>query len=313
MKRLPRSVAGIDVAKSRFDVCVLEQGASWSASSADPVWLADDLRQRGVELAVIEPTGGYERPLVEALQKAGVPFAIVNARLIREFARACGLLAKTDRLDARVLADYAARMTPTPRPRKSAARDRLCALVRRRRQLVEMRKAEMTRRKQTRQGDLAQDIERVIAFMTAEINRLERRIAQLIDQDRELARSAKLLRSMPGIGPIATASLLAELPELGQLSRRKIAALVGLAPFSRDSGAWRGRRRVWGGRADLRQALHMGVIAAIRRDNPIATAYRRLRDKGKPHKVASTAVLRKMIVQLNAILRTQKPYQTTNA
>lgn len=309
MNKISRSVAGIDVSKASVDVCVLAHGARWSHSTADLAWLGRELRRRRVTLAVVEPTGGYERGVVDALQAAGVPVAVVNARRIREFARASGLLAKTDRIDARVLADYGARMTPAPRPPTSEARDRLCALVRRRRQIVSIRKAELTRYKQVRESDLGHDIDRSIAFMTAEIRSLEKRIAEHIAQHPDLAHNNALLRSMPGIGPIAAASLLAELPELGHLSRRKIAALVGLAPFNRDSGSFRGRRSIWGGRAELRQVLHMAVIAAIRRDNPIATAYRRLRDNGKPHKVATIAILRKMIVQLNAILREQQMYK----
>lgn len=308
MSKLSRCLAGIDVSKTSLDVCVLAPQGRWSSRTADPAALARTLRRRRVALAVVEPTGGYERPVLAALQAAGIPAALVNARHIRAFARASGRLAKTDRVDAQLLAEYAQRMAPEPRPPKSEARDRLCALLRRRRQLVEMRKAERTRRQQAPQADIAEDIERSIAGLTVEIRSLESRMAQHIADVPELAHSARLLQSMPGIGPVAAASLLAELPELGRLTRRKIAALVGLAPFSRDSGSLRGRRTIWGGRAELRHTLHMGVIAAIRRDNPIANAYRALRDRGKPHKVASIATLRRMIVQLNAILRDQKPY-----
>ena len=310
MSKLSRCLAGIDVSKTSLDVCVLTPQGRWSGRTADPAALVPILRRRRVALAVLEPTGGYERPVLAALQAAGVPAALVNARHIRAFARASGRLAKTDRVDAQLLAEYAERMAPEPRPPKSEARDRLCALLRRRRQLVGMRKAERTRRQQTPQADIAEDITRSIAGLTAEIRSLESRMAQHIADRPELAHCARLLQSMPGIGPVAAASLLAELPELGQLTRRKIAALVGLAPFNRDSGTLRGRRTIWGGRAELRHTLHMGVIAAIRRDNPIADAYRALRDRGKPHKVATIATLRRMIVQLNAMLRDQKPYST---
>ena len=260
---------------------------------------------------MLEPTGGYERPVIAALEEAGIAFAIVNARHIRHFARAAGMLAKTDRLDARMLGEYARRMTPESRPQRDARRQRLCALVRRRRQLVDMRKAELTRRQQADGQDIVEDIELCITFLANRIKTMEANIAALIEGDPALANAEKLMRSMPGIGPVAAASLLAELPELGQLTRRKIAALVGLAPHARDSGAFRGRRTIWGGRADLRNTLHMGVIAAIRRDNPIQEVYRRLRGNGKPHKLATTAVLRKMIVQLNAMIRDQSPYKHT--
>lgn len=311
MKVIAQTVAGLDVSKDGVDACVISGGTVVTTGHACMEALARDLGRRGVDLAVLEPTGGYERPVIAALEAAGIAVAIVNARHIRHFARAAGMLAKTDRLDARVLAEYARRMTPESRPRRDAVRQRLCALVRRRRQLVDMRKAELTRRQQADGQDIVDDVERCIAFLTDRIETVEAAIAALIEGDPQLANAEKLMRSMPGIGPIAAASLLAELPELGQLTRRRAAALVGLAPYARDSGAFRGRRTIWGGRAELRSTLHMGVIAAIRRDNPIQNAYRHLRNNGKPHKLATTAVLRKMIVQLNAMIRDQCPYTHT--
>lgn len=314
MTRLASIVAGIDVACAAVDVCVVAaDGGSWHGHLSDMDALVEALRCRHVELVVLEPTGGYERRVVSALDAAGFAVSVVNARLIREFARASGLLAKTDRLDARALAEYGRRMAPPVRERKSAARERLSALVRRRSQLVEMRKGELTRRRQVDYDDLAEAIGDHIALLGVQIAAVEAQIADLIADDGELAEAAALLRSMPGIGPVAAASLLAELPELGRIDRRKIAALVGLAPFSRDSGGLRGRRTIWGGRAALRQTLHMGAIAAIRRDNPLRAAYQRLRERGKPHKVATTAVLRKMIVQLNAMLRDRQPYLVSTA
>jgi transposase len=308
MKNIAQVVAGLDVSKGGVDSCVISDGVVSTMGHACMAALARDLASRGVGLAVLEPTGGYERPVIAALEQAGIAFALVNARHIRHFARAVGMLAKTDRLDARVLAEYAARMTPESRPQRDTRRQRLCALVRRRRQLVDMRKAELCRRQQADGQDIIDDVETCIAFLADRIETVEATIAALIEGDPELANADKLMRSMPGIGPVGAASLLAELPELGQLTRRKIAALVGLAPHARDSGAFRGRRTIWGGRADLRNTLHMGVIAAIRRDNPIQKVYRRLRGNGKPHKLATTAVLRKMIVQLNAMIRDQRPY-----
>ena len=310
MKSIAQIVAGLDVSKQGVDACVLSDTDVSIMKHACPKTLARDLGHLGVELAVLEPTGGYERPVIAALEEAGIATATVNARHIRHFARAAGMLAKTDRLDAQVIAEYARRMTPEVRPRRSACRQHLCALVRRRRQQVDTRKAELTRRQQADAQDVLDDIELSIAFLTKRIETLDAAIATLIKDNSELAYANKLLRSMPGIGPVAAASLLAELPELGNLTRRKIAALVGLAPHARDSGAFKGRRTIWGGRADLRNTLYMGVIAAIRRDNPIHDAYHRLRNNGKPHKLATTAVLRKMIVQLNAMIRDQSPYTT---
>lgn len=313
MKTIAQTVAGLDISKHGVDICIIADGFASTISGADMAALALDLRRRGVELAVLEPTGGYERPVIAALEDAGIPVAVVNARHIRYFARAAGILAKTDRLDARVLAQYALRMTPEVRPRRTAIRQRLCALVRRRRQLVDMRKAELTRRRQAYEADVLADIEDCIGFLGGRIKTIETRIAALVKSDQELAEGESMTRSMTGIGPVAAASLLAELPELGQSTRRKIAALVGLAPHARDSGAFKGRRTIWGGRADLRKTLHMCVIAAIRHDGPFRDAYQRLRDRGKPHKLATTAILRKMIVQLNAMLRDHSTYNPTTA
>jgi transposase len=311
MKGIAQTVAGLDVSKRGVDVCVISDGAVSTKGYVCMAALARDLARRGVALAVLEPTGGYERPVIAALEAAGIAFALVNARHIRHFARAAGMLAKTDRLDARVIAEYAWRMTPESRPQHDARRRRLCALVRRRRQLVDMRKADLTRRQQADEQGILDNIEGCIDFLSTQIEDIENAIAALVESDPQLATAEELLRSMPGIGPVAAASLLAELPELGQLTRRKIAALVGLAPHPRDSGAFRGRRTIWGGRPELRSTLHMGLIAAIRRDNPFRNTYRRLRQNGKPHKLATTAVMRKMIVQLNAMIRDEQPYKHT--
>lgn len=313
MKIIAQTVAGLDVSKHGVDACVISGDVVSTMKHGRMEKLARELARRGVDLAVLEPTGGYERPVIAALEEAGIAFALVNARFIRHFARAAGMLAKTDRLDARVIAEYARRMTPESRPQRDAMRQRLCALVRRRRQLVDMRKAELTRRQQADGQKIVDDVACCIDFLTSRIKAFEDAIETLIESDPRLANTEELLRSMPGIGPVSAAALLAELPELGQLTRRKIAALVGLAPHARDSGAFRGRRTIWGGRADLRNTLHMGVIAVIGRDNPLANAYHRLRGNGKPHKLATTAVLRKMIVQLNAMIRDQCPYTTQHS
>ena len=311
MKVIAQVVAGLDVSKHGVDACVISGEVVSTMRHACMKELAHDLGRRGVDLAVLEPTGGYERPVIAALEEAGIAFALVNARFIRHFARAAGMLAKTDRLDARVLGEYARRMAPESRPQRDAMRQRLCALVRRRRQLVNMRKAELTRRQQADGQNIVDDVKLCIDFLGNRIKVIEANISALIESDPQLASAEELLRSMPGIGPVSAAALLAELPELGQLTRRKIAALVGLAPHARDSGAFKGRRTVWGGRADLRNTLHMGVIATLGGDNLFHETYRRLRGNGKPHKLATTAVLRKMIVQLNAMIRDQCPYKHT--
>lgn len=305
---LAQIVAGLDVAKDRVDVSFLADGTHTQASYTDVERLASDFAERGVTLAVLEPTGGYERKVGRALEAAGIPLSVVNARHIRHFARAAGMLAKTDRLDARALAEYGQRMTPTPRPSRSAERQILSALLRRRRQIVNMRKAELTRRQQA-DACVLDDIEDNIAGLTKRIKTVEKRIQEHIAKHKELDKLNLMLRSMPGIGAIAAATLMAELPELGQISRKKIAALVGLAPYARDSGSLRGKRTIWGGRAQLRETLHMSIIAAIRCQTNFKTAYNLMRERGKPHKVATTALLRKMIVQLNAMVRQNKLYQ----
>lgn len=315
MMTIAPPVAGIDISKDTLDIFVTTTPArAWSVARIHAGGLARELRDAGVALVVVEPTGGYERAVVGALRAQQLDVAVVNARQIREFARASGRLAKTDRIDAQVLADYARRMQPPVRTSKSEDREQLTAMVRRRRQLVAMRTAELTRAKQietahSTSGDLAGDLADHIAYLSNRIKTIDTQIARHIANHDTLAQTNRLLRSMPGIGPVAAACLIAELPELGRVNRRAIAALVGLAPFNRDSATLRGKRSIWGGRADLRQTLYMGLIAITRGNTPLARAYRALRDSGKPHKLAATAVLRKMIVQLNAILREQKPYQ----
>lgn len=306
---LAQKIAGLDVSKDRIEVCLLDGEKEVRESFGDASLLANRLARAEVDLAVLEPTGGYERALVTALHQAGIRCAVVNARHVRHFARAAGVLAKTDRLDARILAEYGRRMSPEPTPPRPAIQQRLCDLVRRRRQLVDMRKAEQTRLQQAVEPDILEDIEATIAFLAQRIKGIEQRIRDLVSRDPGLEQADRILRSMPGIGVVLAATLLAELPELGSIPRRKIAALAGLAPLARDSGNFRGARSVWGGRADLRSALHMGVIAAIRHPNPFRDAYVKLRERGKPHKVATTAILRKMVVQLNAMIRDNGVYQ----
>lgn len=305
MKSVAKNVAGIDVSRDRLDVCVLPAGTGFPVATGKPAALVERLRRAAVDLVVVEPTGGYERAVVRALDAAGIAVAVVNARQIRDFARASGMLAKTDRLDARILAEYGLRMAPEPRPRRAEAVQHLCDLVRRRRQLVEMRKGELTRRRQVETAVLADSLDRLIHTLNAEIKAVETLMREALQADPDLAAQVACLCSMPGIGLVSAATLIAEMPELGTLTRRQAAALAGLAPLNRDSGLWRGRRSIWGGRAALRSSLYMAALSASRATGPLQDFYRRLRDAGKPHKVAMTALLRKMIVQLNAMLRDQ--------
>jgi transposase len=301
---------GIDVAKAHLDIAVRPGGAPWRVANADPelTALVPRLQALAPALIVLEATGGPELAVAAALGAAGLPVALVNPRQVRDFARATGRLAKTDRLDAKVLALFAERLQPPPRPLPDALTSALGALVTRRRQLVEMRTAERNR--------LAGAPSAVGAEIAAHVRWLDERVAAL---DRDLDRTIRgsplwrakqaLLRSAKGVGPVLAATLLAELPELGQLGPKQIAALVGVAPLNRDSGARRGTRTCWGGRATIRAALYMGTLAATQSNPPIRAFYHRLLARGKPPKVALTACMRKLLVILNAMARQHAHWQ----
>jgi transposase len=303
---------GIDVAKAWLDVAVGVTGPAWRAPStaAGIEALVGRLRAARVVGVVVEATGGYEAALVAALQGAGVPVARVNPRQVRDFARATGRLAKTDRIDARVLAAYGRACTPAPAPVvAAAARDRE-ALVARRRQLIELRTAESNRLLTA--GPAVRDgIARHLAWLAQEIAALDREIDRATQADATCAATSALLRTAAGVGPVLAATLTALLPELGTLDRKRIAALVGVAPLNRDSGTRRGARAVWGGRAPVRAALYMPTLTAIR-CNPTIRAFRdRLAAAGKPPKVVIVACMRKLLTVLNAMLRAQTAWRDT--
>lgn len=309
MSKITSSLAGIDISKRHLDVHLLPGGERRRFPADRLADLAAWLARHGVGLTVAEATGGLEADLAEAFEMADLPLAIVNPRHVRHFARSLGLLAKTDRLDARVLALYAERLRPEPRQRRPAERRRLSALLRRRKQLIAMRTAERQRLQQEREPDLKDDIAASVDRLNTEIRSIERRSAELIASQPELRRDAQLLATIPGIGPVLAANLIASLPELGNANRRQIAALVGLAPYACDSGSLRGRRHIWGGRAELRQTLFMGTLAAIRPKGAMRQRYQSLLDKGKPPKVAIVAVMRNIIVTANAIMRDKAQFQ----
>jgi len=296
---------GIDVAKRSWDLHCLPTGKSLSTPASD-----DGLRAILAELAplgrcliVLEATGGYERRLAGELLSAGHDVATVNPRQVRDFARGLNWLAKTDRLDARVLALFADKVRPLPAqatPQKQAELDQL---VTRRRQLIQHRTAEQNRRELTTVKLARKSIDHLLDLLRKEIARLDAAIAQLIQSDNDWRRKAEIVQSTPGVGPVTGATLVAELPELGKLNRQQIASLVGLAPFNRDSGASSGKRRVWGGRSAVRSVLYMAALTA-RRFNPlIKTFSQRLAQAGKPFKVIITACMRKLLTILNTLVK----------
>ena len=311
MQTIAPVVVGIDISKDRLDLHLLPSGEAWNIATNPAALkaLAKDLKRRQVTLVVMEATGGLERPLLIELAAIGLKAAALNPRQVREFARATGQLAKTDGIDAATIARFGHTMRPKPRPLASPARRRLLAFIIRRRQIVAMRNAEKTRIQQTLDQDIKSEIVASISCLSQNIASLDRRIAIMLRDN--WRQTAQLLRSMLGVGPVTAATLIAELPELGGIGRRQAAALVGVAPLNRDSGKWRGRRTVWGGRASLRKTLYMAALSASKHDPKLSAFYSRLRDAGKPHKLALTAVMRKMITTLNAMLRDQKHYLNT--
>ncbi|MFN4101250.1 MAG: IS110 family transposase, partial [Pararhodobacter sp.] len=257
---------------------------------------------------VFEATGVYDQTLQRALEAAGIAHARVNPARVRDFARATGRLAKTDAIDAEVLAAFARSLAPPPAETVCEARKALSLLAKRRDQLVAIRAQEKTRRSEAPSPELAHHISRHIAFLDAEIAALEADIRAQIEADPDLSREADLMQSVPGVGPVASLQLIARMPELGHTGPGQLAALAGLAPMNADSGAFRGKRTIKGGRKRVRDALYMAALNAVRKEGPLKTFYQRLRDKGKPAKLALIAVARKLLMILNAIIRDQKPY-----
>lgn len=303
--------AGIDVSKDSLDVHLLPGGESFSvARDGDGLaLLCERLLAQLPALVVLEATGGFETVVASALAAARLPVAVVNPRQIRDFARATGRLAKTDAIDAAVIARFAEAIRPEPRPVADAEALMLGELVARRRQLIEMMVAERNRRRRLTNRTLIKALDHHLELLQKHLSALEGDIDTSIRGTPVWRAKEDLLISVPGIGPKIARTLIAELPELGTLDRRKIAALAGVAPFNRDSGMFRGRRTIAGGRAPVRSALYMSVLVAIRRKLPLADTYQRLRLAGKPAKVAIVACMRKLLTILNAILRDQKPWQ----
>lgn len=305
-------MVGLDVAKAELVVAVRPSGEQWTLANdeAGVQALAERLRVVQPTLIVCEATGGYELLSVGALLAAGLPVVVVNPRQVRDFARATGELAKTDRLDAAVLALFAERVRPPVRALPDTEAHELTGLLARRRQLLEMLQAERNRLGQvfSRGKAVTKSLKQHIAYLERELARTDRGLGELIRRTPAWRERDDLLRSVPGIGSVISYTLVADLPELGQLTRREIAKLVGIAPVSRDSGTLRGRRFVQGGRAQVRAALYMGALVAIRHNPTIRAFYQRLVGAGKPKKVALVASMRKLLTILNTMLRTGEPW-----
>ena len=307
-------IVGIDVSKQHLDVATWPSRAGWQTTNDTTgiTTLVARLVADGAVLVVCEATGGLETPLALALEAAALPVAVVNPRRVRDYARATGTLAKTDALDAQLLAQFGATMRPEPRPLPDAATRELRALVTRRQQVVAMIVAESNRLAGV-PARIQKAITAHLKTLRTERTELDRDIAQLIRSRPAWRERARLLRTVKGVGPVLVATLLAELPELGQLDRKTISALVGVAPLNRDSGQVRGTRRCWGGRAGVRTVLYMAALVATRHNPVIQAFYQRLLAAGKPTKVALTACMHKLLIILNAMARDNAPWHAPAA
>jgi len=305
---------GVDVSQERLDVGVRPSGEVFSDrnDTGGIGRLVKHIAELHPDLVVMESTGGLEVPFAVELGEAGIPYRIVNPRQVRDFAKATGRLAKTDRIDALVLAQFAESVKPEPKALPDAPRRALKAVLMRRAELVVARVSEENRLRTESVREVKQSLKQSIAFLTRQIRKLDEQIKHTIKNHPDFFGQSKLVQSVPGVGPNTAHMLVAALPELGTLSRQKIAALVGIAPLNRDSGKSSGRRFCWGGRPEVRRVLYMAALVASRFNPVIRAMYVRLRAKGKPAKVALVACARKLLVILNAIVRTQTPWRQTS-
>jgi|TARA_B100001971_G_C18175045_1_gene529445 transposase len=305
---------GIDVSKAALDIAIRPTGQHWQIPHTNDAIhdLASQLVSLHPFLVVLEATGGLEIPLTGALATAGLPIVVVNPRQVRDFAKATGKLAKTDAIDAHVLAHFAEAVRPTPRPLPDAQTQAISAMLARRRQIVAMLTAEKNRLR-TANGAVREDLLQHIAWLEERLSKLDTDLRETLRQSPIWREKDNLLQSVPGVGPVLSLTLLAQLPELGTLSRRQIAALVGVAPLNRDSGTLQGKRTIWGGRASVRAALYMGALVASRWNPVLRAFYQRLCAAGKPKKVALTACMRKLLTLLNAMLKHRTLWLTNHA
>jgi len=308
-----RHVIGIDVSKDRLDVCSLPEGEAFCVANeqAGIDELLARLEDARPELVVLEATGKYERPAAAAIAACGIAVAVVNPRQVRDFAKAVGRLAKTDRIDAEILARFAGAVGPRPSLLPDEEARALQAILVRRRQLLETIVAEKNRLQMAGEA-VARRIAAHVRWLEEELDRVDRELDEAVRASETWRANEELLRSVPGVGPVLARTLLAELPELGTLPRRRLCALVGVAPFNRDSGTLRGKREVWGGRAPVRAALYMGALVATRHNPVLREFYGRLLKAGKPKKVALVACMRKLLSILNAMMRDRVPWHPTH-
>jgi transposase len=309
---MERIFIGIDVSRDRLDAHVRPSDESFAVArdSEGLAALIERLRALDPYLVVLEATGGFEVTVAAAVAAAQIPLAVMNPRQIRDFARSTGQLAKTDALDAKAIARFAEAVRPEPRPVPDVQARALGELVARRRQIIEMMTAERNRRRQLTSRRLIKSVDRLLAVLQQELSELERDLDQGIRGTPAWRERDELMRSIPGVGNVVARTLIADLPELGRLDRKQIAALVGVAPLNRDSGKMRGKRTTWGGRAKVRCALYMAALVASRHNPVLKAFYQRLLSAGKPKKLALTAVMRKLLTILNAVVRDNTRWQT---
>jgi len=300
---------GIDVSKDHLDIAILPEGRVWRVDNrpADIGALIEELRARAAQRIVLEATGGLEAPVAAALAGAGLPVVVINPRQVRQFAKAVGRLAKTDAIDAQLLARFAQDLQPPVRPLKDAQSQQLQELMTRRGQIVEMLTMEKNRRRGVSKR-VRRDIDAHIRWLQKRLEDVDGQLKAAVAECEFWRLKDELIRSVPGAGRVLSVTLLASVPELGRLNRRQIAALVGVAPLNCDSGRFRGTRRIWGGRSAVRAVLYMATITAIRCNPAIRAFHSRLRAAGKKPKVAITACMRKLLTILNAIVRSNSQW-----
>lgn len=301
---------GIDVSKDRLDVAVLPSGEVFAVDNTAPGFTELLIRLSEVQpqLVVLEATGGLEQAAMLALHDAGFPVTVLNPRQVRHFSRALGKHAKTDQMDAVLLARFAQTLQPEAHVPSDASQRALEALLSRRRQVVDLLTMERNRLHSSRDSYVQRDVQEVITYLEGRRAQLDQALQDAVQQDPKFQVTYSLLTSTPGVGPVMAFTLLAQLPELGSLSRQKIANLVGVAPLNWDSGKSRGHRRIWGGRAEVRQVLYMSAVTAVRWNPTLKTVFDHLVEKGKPTKVALVACMRKLLIYLNAMVRDQAPW-----